>query len=174
MSAAVPHTLITTSLEMTNRTEFQPWYSNDPALLMMQSHHPSAGFYRFLYQGVGEGWHWRDRKFWSDEQLETQLALPNVRLFVLYVSGTPAGYIELEQQGTDIEVAYFGLMSAFLGYGYGKHLLSYGLARAWEVKPTRVWVHTCNLDSPAALATYQKMGFRIYKTEEIPMPERYL
>jgi GNAT superfamily N-acetyltransferase len=169
----LPDTLITTYLEMTSQAEFRPSYNPDPALLLLESRCSTAQFYRFLYNGVGQIWHWRDRNFWSDEQLEQQLALPSTRLWVLYVSGTPAGYVELDHQGHQVEVAYFGLMPAFLGRGYGKHLLSVGIARAWESRPERVWVHTCNLDGPQALPTYQKVGFRVYQTEQEPMPERY-
>ena len=33
--------------------------------------------------------------------------------------------------------------------------------------PKRVWVHTCNLDHPKALANYQARGMVVYKVEEI-------
>jgi hypothetical protein len=38
----------------------------------------------------------------------------------------------------------------------------------------KVWLHTCNLDSPHALDNYLKRGFFIYKLHQYPMPERYL
>jgi hypothetical protein len=37
------------------------------------------------------------------------------------------------------------------------------LALAWRQGITRVWVHTCTLDHPAALAFYQRHGFVPYK-----------
>ena len=37
---------------------------------------------------------------------------------------------------------------------------------AWEVAGRRVWVHTCSLDHPSALANYQARGFRIFDVEE--------
>ena len=58
--------------------------------------------------------------------------------------------------------------------GLGKHLLSYGIERAWEADIERLWLHTCNLDSPHALDNYLKRGFHIYKMHRQPMPERYL
>ena len=38
---------------------------------------------------------------------------------------------------------------------------------------SRVWVHTCSLDGPTALANYQARGFRLYdtKTIELELPE---
>ena len=74
---------------------------------------------------------------------------------------------------SSVEIAYFGLRRNYMGRGLGKHLLSYGVARAWEMGANRVWLHTCNLDGPHALANYQKRGFRIYDVVEEPMPELY-
>lgn len=169
-----PTTLITTYLEMQAVAQFKPAYSADPALAIRAVHVPLAAFYRFLYQAVGAQWHWYDRNTWRDEDLEAWLAKPSISLYVLYVSGTPAGYIELDQQPEGTEVAYFGLIEKFFRRGYGKHLLSFGIQRAWDHGAERVWVHTCNLDGPYALQTYQQRGFEIYDVQEVPMPERYL
>lgn len=166
--------LIITSLEMTARADFKPSFSFDPSISIMQSVVPLAAFYRFLYKAVGDEWRWRDRNHWSDEQLETWLAQPSTSLFVLYISGTPAGYVELDRQPQGTEIAYFGLIRPFFGRGYGSHLLSFGIQRAWDMGATRVWVHTCNLDGPHALKNYESRGFRIFKVEESPMPAHYL
>lgn len=165
--------LITTYLEMREPAQFTPMYSADPALQIIESKVPLPSFYRFLYQAVGEKWRWRDRHEWTDDQLEAWLALPSTALYVLYVSGTPAGYIELDQQPTGTEIAYFGLIERFFERGYGKHLLNFGIQRAWDEGAKRVWVHTCNLDGPHALATYQRCGFQIYEVIETPLPEKY-
>ncbi len=52
-----------------------------------------------------------------------------------------------------------------LGRGLGKHLLSCAVRDAWALAPSRVWLHTCTLDHPAALPNYEKRGFARYKTE---------
>jgi GNAT superfamily N-acetyltransferase len=171
----IESTLTITYLEMTNPGEFRPAYSSDPALNIMESVIPLVSFYRFLYNTVGAPWRWYDRRALSDEQLEAQLSQPHINVYVLYVSGTPAGYIELDRQpDNSTEVAYFGLIQKFFGRGYGKHLLSFGVQRAWDMGAKRVWVHTCNLDGPAAMPTYQACGFRIYDVTEQPMPAKYL
>jgi GNAT superfamily N-acetyltransferase len=85
---------------------------------------------------------------------------------VLYVSGTPAGYFELSgEPGSDIEIAYFGLIPQLVGQGLGAYLLTEATRRAWEKKATRVWVHTSSLDHPAALPNYRARGFRLFKEE---------
>lgn len=165
--------LITTYLEMREPAQFTPTYSADPVLQIIESKVPLPAFYRFLYQAVGEKWRWRDRNEWTDDQLEAWLAMPSTSLYVLYISGTPAGYVELDQQPIGTEIAYFGLIERFFGRGYGKHLLSFGVQRAWDAGAKRVWVHTCNLDGPHALATYQRCGFQIYDVIETPLPEKY-
>jgi hypothetical protein len=47
-----------------------------------------------------------------------------------------------------------------------------GARHAWQLTTTRVWLHTCSLDSPHALANYQARGLRVYDitvgSEEIP------
>jgi GNAT superfamily N-acetyltransferase len=90
------------------------------------------------------------------------------------VNNEIAGYIELTNDGAgDLEIAYFGLRPAFFGRGLGKYLLSYGVQRAWDSGAKRVWLHTCNLDGPAALANYLARGFVVTHVEDVPMPERY-
>ena len=166
-------TLITTYLAMNDPSAFLPAYSDDPALQIIECEIPLAGFYRFLYGEVGRAWRWLDRDAWTDDELEAWLAAPNISLWVLYVGGTPAGYIELDAQPDGTEIAYFGLIERFFGHGYGKHLLSFGIQRAWDNGASRVWVHTCNMDGPHALENYQKRGFSIYDTTRQPMPDKY-
>jgi GNAT superfamily N-acetyltransferase len=81
--------------------------------------------------------------------------------------GEFAGYYELERQADgDVEIAYIGLMTQAIGRGIGGSLLESALRHAWQLPGTRrVWVHTCTLDAPAALANYQARGMRIFHTE---------
>lgn len=170
---SIPDTLITTYLEMIDPAQFRPAYSAAQNVTIMQMEEPDIAFYRFLYSEVGEAWRWRDRLLLPEDELRAILADDATDVHVLYEDGVPAGYIELFQEGEDTEIAYFGLRPGFMGRGLGKHLLSYGVERAWEAGAKRVWVHTCNLDSPHALPTYQARGFEVYDVRKQPMPERY-
>jgi ribosomal protein S18 acetylase RimI-like enzyme len=159
-------TVTTTYLEIPSRAAFRPALSDAAELQLIEAREPLPEFYRFLYGTVGRDYGWTDRLTWSDEQLHSYLSRPSVTLLVLYVRGTPAGYVELntasDEPGT--EVAYFGLFTAFHGRGLGKHLLSAGVGRAYADGAERVWVHTCTLDGPHALANYQARGFVAYKS----------
>ena len=46
--------------------------------------------------------------------------------------------MELCSSGEETEIAYFGLRPEYFGGGLGKHLLSYGIARAWDGGAKRV------------------------------------
>jgi hypothetical protein len=66
-----------------------------------------------------------------------------------------------------VEIAYFGLMPSGIGQGLGRALLTRAVDAAWSLKPqpSRVWLHTCTLDHPAALANYLARGFKVSRTE---------
>lgn len=172
-STTTPDVLITTYLQMTNRERFSPAYVELDGVRVMPLESPDVNFYRFLYRSVGESLRWRDRMLLSDTELEAALARPGTSVSVMYVGATPAGYVELVCNGQETELAYMGLRPAYYGLGLGKHLLSYGIERAWQSDIGRLWLHTCNLDSPRALENYIKRGFHIYKVHRQPMPERY-
>jgi GNAT superfamily N-acetyltransferase len=122
---------------------------------------------RFLYAAVGGDWYWIGRLPWTYARWQAWLDRPEVETWVARRGGSPAGYFELEQQaGGSVELAYFGLMPQFVGQGLGGHLLTVAISRAWELPDARrVWVHTCSLDHPFALANYQARGFEIFSVE---------
>src|SRR5215213_7251868 len=61
---ATQDSLVTTYLEMTDPSEFQPDFldaTGGHSIMLMPMNRADVGFYRFLYNGVGEMWRWRDR-----------------------------------------------------------------------------------------------------------------
>jgi GNAT superfamily N-acetyltransferase len=85
------------------------------------------------------------------------------------VDGERAGYYELAPGATSVEIAYLGLLPAFQGQGLGGHLLTHALTRALQ-RAGRVWLHTCTLDGPHALANYRARGLRPFRTEVLGAP----
>ena len=122
---------------------------------------------RFLYRLVGEAWQWVDKLSWPDEKWKAYAENDNLRTWVAYYRGSPAGYYELQKQaGGDVEIAYFGLAPKFIGRGFGGYLLSQAIKTAWGLADTkRVWVHTCSLDHPSALDNYKARGMEVYRVE---------
>jgi len=131
----------------------------------------SGSVNRSLYERVGGDWHWTDQLIWSDQQWRAYASRPQLETWVASVEGLAAGYFELDTDGNgNTEIAYFGLLPAFLGRGLGKHLLCAAIQRAWESGATRIWVHTCTLDHPHALGNYLARGFTVYRHEIRPRP----
>ena len=164
----MPPVLVTrTYLEMTSPDELRPAAPPKPAPRIERLEHCSVALFRSLYQQVGEAYRWTDRLRWSDDTIREHLATPGVSLWLMSWEDLPAGYFELRQHvHGSAEIAYFGLLPDFIGRGWGKYLLSRAVQIAWDLKPNRVWLHTCTLDHPAALPNYLKRGFQPTRTEE--------
>jgi GNAT superfamily N-acetyltransferase len=133
------------------------------AVEIVRAREPTVGFYRFLYDAVGKDWQWVNQKLLSDGQLAEIIGDERVELHVLYVKGTPAGFAELDRRRPgEIELRHFGIVPEFSGKGLGRYFLHWAVERAWSYAPGRLWLHTCELDHPAALPLYKSTGFRVY------------
>ena len=160
--------ITTIYLEMTDSAQLRPRPCDDPCFRVLEASVKQWRFNRFLYDLVGVDWAWTDKLSWSDEQWQSYVEDEHLRTFVAYHAGSPAGYFELSRNGREVEIAYFGLAPVFVGKGYGGALLARALEEAWRMEPDRVWVHTCSLDHPYAVANYQARGMVVYKTETSP------
>jgi len=175
VSDAVPSVLITWYLEMTDPVQFSPaWAENAAGLTLTHWSSPDVLSYRALYSAVGGHLRWRDRLIMPDDDLRAALENPGCSVWVLRASDQTAGYFELVKRSSGTELAYFGLVPRFHGRGLGGHLLSAAIEQGWLDGAHRLWVHTCNLDAPAALENYRKRGFVMYQTTAEPMPARYV
>jgi GNAT superfamily N-acetyltransferase len=146
----------------------------DESARLVRAEIPSPELSRFLYTAVGGPWYWLGRLDWDYARWLAFLDRPAVETWVLYVKGTPAGYIELEAQAEDmVEIVHFGLLPGFIGQRLGAYVLSAGVERAWARGAQRVWVHTCSLDGPHAVANYLARGFHVYdeRTETLELPD---
>src|SRR6476660_4484866 len=156
-----------TYLEMRAPTDLQATRSDDPLIEIELQLDCSIELFRFLYAEVGKNYHWVDRLPWTDEQISEHLGKSENTIWLMTYDGETAGYFELRKcEDGSTELAYFGLLPAFIGRGLGKHLLTCATAQAWKDGANRVWLHTCTLDDPAALPNYLKRGFKPFKTEK--------
>lgn len=127
--------------------------------------------WRALYRHIGAPWHWHDRDAWGDDTLAAHLAREEIQIFrVVAEIGVnaidTAGFLELERH-TDgsVEIAYIGLDQRVLGRRLGGWLVSEAVRTAFAWGATRLWLHTCSLDAPAALPNYLARGFVVSRTE---------
>ncbi len=127
---------------------------------------PTVGFYRYLYNGVGQAHCWWLRRMMPDAELAALLAHPAVSIHVLYRGGEPAGFYELDGRGAhDVNLSYFGLLPHALGDGAGRRLLDAAIADARaRSRAGTVRVNTCTADHRRALPNYLRAGFRPLRT----------
>ncbi|MGF9564079.1 GNAT family N-acetyltransferase [Neorhizobium sp. JUb45] len=154
---------VVTCLEMRERPQL-PLVEADNALTLRHWHQPDLGEYRELFRNIGAQWLWSGRLVMSDEKLSSILNDPRVAVYILKDAGRRIGLLELDfRSDHECELAYFGLVEDSVGKGAGRFLMSHAIEKAWARPIDRFWVHTCHLDSPAALPFYKRMGFTPYK-----------
>lgn len=135
---------------------------------------PDTEDYRRLFRRVGQRWLWFSRLVMDNAALSAIIRDPRVELFtVVDDESGEVGMLELDfRTGGECELAFVGLVPEMSGKGHGRWLLSQALHLAWREEVSRVHVHTCTLDHPAALAAYRRAGFIPYKraVERFPDP----
>jgi GNAT superfamily N-acetyltransferase len=155
---------VVTHLEMTERPAFGP----DPpgAWTLRKVETPGLDWYRDLFRRVGEEWLWFSRLQMADAELAAIIQSPLVEVWALVQDGCDEGLLELDfRQADQCELAYFGVTAKLIGSGAGRWLMNRALERAWSRPVRRVWVHTCTFDHPAAVAFYQRSGFRAFRRQ---------
>ncbi len=159
-------TLVTTwYLDYQGPTVQPVTWPNDVQLVEAEIASPELN--QFLFRTVGGPWRWYSRLSWSYQQWLTYLEQQQVRTWLLWNKGTPAGYIELvKHQDNSVEIMFFGLLPQFVGQGLGKKLAQQAIYLAHSWQATKVWLHTCSADHPAALHNYQQAGFKIVNSEK--------
>jgi GNAT superfamily N-acetyltransferase len=123
--------------------------------------HPETDEYRRLYRLVGARWLWFSRLLRDDLSLGQIIHDPLVHIFsVIDEGGSDVGLVELDfREAGECELVFIGLIPELAGKGHGKWLLDSAVRLAWRDGVSRVHVHTCSLDHPAALAAYRRAGF---------------
>jgi ribosomal protein S18 acetylase RimI-like enzyme len=153
-------------LELRSLEEFKPSAPEVSNLEIREARIACPELGRFLYTAVGRTWRWSDRLSWAYSTWLAHLERPQVEVWIAYLDGVIAGYVELEHQPEEsLEIAYFGLLRQFMGKGIGGLLLSDTVERAFRNGAKRVWLHTCSLDSPQAMENYLARGFVLYNEE---------
>jgi GNAT superfamily N-acetyltransferase len=155
---------VVTHLEVTERPALRP----DPpgAWTLRRVETPTLDWYRDLHRRVGEEWLWFSRLQMTDSELAAIIQSPLVEVHTLVQDGRDEGLLELDlREAGQCELAYFGVTAKLIGSGAARWLMNRALERAWSRPVARVWVHTCTFDHPAAVAFYQRSGFRAFRRQ---------
>ncbi|GGY43574.1 GNAT family N-acetyltransferase [Parvularcula lutaonensis] len=132
-------------------------------LAIMRAEKPPVGFYRFLFDGIGEQHRWVSRRYLSDEDLKRLIHDPETYIYVLYAEGSPVGFGEIDGRERDhAAIKFFGLLPEAQGQGLGRWFFREITELAWQLRRGRVIIETCSLDNPRALQIYQLEGFTLY------------
>ena len=155
---------VVTHLEMTARPAPRP----DPAgaWTLRRVEMPPLDWFRDLYRRVGEEWLWISRIRMSDAELAAIIRSPLMEIYALAHERCDEGLLELDfREPGQCEFVSFGVTEKFVGAGAGRWLMNRALEIAWSRPVGRVWLHTCTFDHPAALAFYQRSGFRPFRRQ---------
>jgi GNAT superfamily N-acetyltransferase len=156
---------IVTHLEMRERPRPAPVPPAPFRLVRWKT--PGLDAYRALFRRVGAPWLWFSRLIMDDATLATILHDPAVEVYaVTDLRGTEVGLLELDFRSLpNCELSFLGLVPELNGKGVGRWLMAQAKSLAWRKGVERFWVHTCTLDSPAALGFYIRSGFTAYGRE---------
>ena len=155
---------VVTHLEMTERPALRPDPPGSWTLRRVET--PGLDWYRDLHRRVGEEWLWSARLQLADAELAAIIQAPLVEVYALEQDGRDEGLLELDfREAGQCELVYFGVTAKLIGSGAARWLMNRALEHAWSRPVTRFWVHTCTFDHPAAVAFYQRSGFRAFRRQ---------
>jgi len=153
----------TTYLQMPSPARI--FYEKSPGNMFLQPAESAAQCAR-LHHLVGNQYCWdADRQNWTTSDWQSHFECDNVDISVIKSKSRKIlGYCELNSHSDNsIEILYFGLCPEDVGRGMGGPALQLVIGRCRELGNARIWLHTCTLDHPAALANYYKRGFEFWK-----------
>jgi len=135
-----------------------------PDLSLRRVASPDVGWYRDTIRTIGEAWLWFSPLIMPEAELARLLAGPRREVLALEKTGETVGIAELDRAvAGEVEISFFGVAPSEIGTGAGRWLMARVLPLAFAPGVSRVWLHTCSFDHPAAVPFYMRCGFRPYK-----------
>jgi len=128
----------TTELEMLSPREFKPKTPPRSEVAVIKVEIPTPAINHFFFVNVGRPWKWYSRLKWTLADWKALVEKETTPTWIGYIQGSPFGYIELDQQGDNVEIAFFGLLPQYVEKGLGGFLLSEAIRLAWDLEPRRV------------------------------------
>jgi GNAT superfamily N-acetyltransferase len=157
---------VATCLEMLERPEKPRPEPAGATATLVRVEAPDLDWYRRLFRRIGEPYLWFSRIALSDEELARIVYDPRVEIYAIEKDGDESGLLELDFRADgECEIVFFGFVEAAIGSGNGRRLMNRAIALAWSHPIRRLWLHTCSLDRPGAMAFYVRSGFRPYKRQ---------
>ncbi len=99
---------------------------------------------------------------WTHDQMSDELArMAESRWYAVWeveASGVVGGYVGLYLSPPDADVQTIAVAPELMGAGVGRALLAAGIAHAWAVECTRMFLEV-RADNEAAISLYRRAGF---------------
>ena len=122
--------------------------------------HRSPSAYRLLFRRIGALWLWFSRCSWTTPRSPRSSSHPKVDCSRSSTLGVEVGMLELDyRDARRVRDRLLGLVPDLPARARAAGCSPKPCACAWREGVTRVHVHTCTLDHPAALAAYRRAGF---------------
>ena len=123
-----PEQKITYHLEMNSRDELIPAARESVAFDVRRVERPFPELNWLMHQVVGADYRWAGREAWGKSEWTAYVDRPELQTWIAYVSGTPAGYFEIEKhEDCSVQIECFGLRKEFFGQGIVKTTEDFGV-----------------------------------------------
>ena len=112
------HEVTITYLEQTAPPKLSAMGLPAQQLALMKCHQPPAGFYRHIYNAVGEPHKWVSRRYMDDAELLGLIHHDDTEIYVLHTDGWAAGFAEIDWSAIKTPaIRFFGLVPEAQGLG---------------------------------------------------------
>ena len=159
--------VVRTYLELTEPGALRSVPSPDSRARVERVEGCPASFFRYLYAEVGRSYHWVDRLGWTRRRVARPtrepggVALPADAWQPL----RPATSSWSSTRTAPWRSPTSDCCRSSSAAASASTCSARRPRRRGRSGPTRVWLHTCTLDDPAALPNYLARGFRAFKSE---------
>ena len=133
---------------------------------------PSPDRMRAMIRAVGTDWLWQAVLSMPEGELAAMLGDRGYEVHGLRRDGAEVGLVALDYRAPgECEIAFFGVTPDAVGTGAARWAMNRTLEMAWARDIGRLWLHTCTLDHPGALAFYRRTGFTPTHQEVEVLPD---
>jgi diamine N-acetyltransferase len=131
--------------------------------------------YLHLWHAGGADWYMNEYAY-AAHKITAELADPMVEYFIVAADEEPLGYLKLntlaalDENTNTLEIERIYLHKNAAGRGIGRQLMQLALLRAGELNKEILFLKAMD-SSLDAIAFYQKLGYTICGSLQLPMPE---
>lgn len=148
----------------------------DASLLTTLAREIYKEHYLHLWHPGGADWYMNEYAY-ALHKIEHELLDNNVEYYLAFENNIPAGYMKLllnsalpgNEANEALEVERIYLLKSMTGKGTGRHLMQMAMEKAKTLHKDFIFLKA--MDSSAdAIEFYQKLGFSICGTMQLPIP----